>query len=301
MLCRPGRQFCHAGRCAQHLRPRSFYNNSMPELPDVEATCRYLRSERVVGRTLTGARIDWSPAIRGISVEEFVLGITGRRIRDVARRAKNILVRLDGSGPTATLAIHLRMTGALVIDAQSKPAPRHTRNALLLDDKRAIHFIDPRKLGTLMLLDDESKITGRLGPEPLNASFTPKVLGERLGKRRVPVKALLCEQDLVAGIGNIFADEALWLARIHPLRQPADLSKRDLVRLHQAIHESLTDALERIMPKMPVFSPPSESPEGLEELLVPRQAGQPCRRCGAKIKRLIIRGRSAYFCPKCQR
>ena len=159
----------------------------MPELPEVEATRRYLLSADLVGRVITGADILWSGAIRSGPVETFVLGLTGRPILDIGRRAKLLLLRLgEGSNPSpATLAVHLRMTGALTVAPGSEARPAFTRNVFHLDDGREIRFLDPRKLGTLRLVDDEAELTAGLGPEPLDPSFTPRGPG---GPARGPLR-----------------------------------------------------------------------------------------------------------------
>ncbi|MCH8195767.1 MAG: bifunctional DNA-formamidopyrimidine glycosylase/DNA-(apurinic or apyrimidinic site) lyase [Chloroflexi bacterium] len=273
----------------------------MPELPDVEATRRYLLDQGLAGRTFTGATILWPKAIRSGPVEEFVLGLTGRRIDDVARRAKYLLVRLQPDDRAEqTLVIHLRMTGSLIVEPGASEPPRYAHNILHLDDGRDLRFVDPRKLGTLALVADEASALPALGPEPLEPAFTPQALGKALG-RRVPVKALLCDQAVVAGIGNIYADEALFLACVHPAKPGNELTPAEVERLHGAIVSSLTEATVQIARIMPAKGPPTESDEGRSVLCVPRMAGAPCTRCGKPVQRVVIRSRSAYFCPRCQR
>ncbi len=274
----------------------------MPELPEVEATRRYLLSADLVGKVVTGADVLWPGAIRGGPVEAFVLGITGRPILDIGRRAKHLLLRL-GEGPNpspATLAVHLRMTGGLLVAHGSEPRPEFTRNVILFDDGREIRFLDPRKLGTLRLVDDETELTADLGPEPLDPSFTPEVLASRLKGRSAPIKALLLDQSIVAGVGNIYADEALFAAGIRPTRAAKRLSRADHSALHAAIVDALSRAVEELAGLMPAGEPLAETSLGRNVLRVPRAAGQPCPRDGGEIRRQVIRGRSAYFCPRCQ-
>ena len=274
----------------------------MPELPEVQATRRYLLSVDLVGRVITGADILWSRAIRSGPVETFVLGLTGRPIVDIGRRAKLILIRLGaGSNPSpATLAVHLRMTGALTVAPGHEARPQYTRNVFHLDDGREIRFLDPRKLGTLSLVDDEAELTRGIGPEPLDSSFTPEVLASQLKGRSAPIKALLLDQSIVAGVGNIYADEALFAAGIRPTRPAKRLSKADLRSLHSAIVSTLSRATEELAQLMPAGEPLAETPLGRNVLRVPREAGQPCSHDGSEVRRLVLRGRSAYFCPRCQ-
>ena len=269
----------------------------MPELPDVEAVRRHLVARGLEGRTVTGATILWARAVRTHSVEDFVLGITGRLIQELGRRAKFLLFRLDDSH---TLIAHLRMTGSLLVEPASEPRHSMTRNYFSLDDGRELRFVDPRKLGMLWLVEDEAQVLSGLGPEPLEPSFTPQVLKEQLNGRRAPIKALLCEQSLIAGIGNIYADEVLFAAAINPLRLASDLTVSQIEKMHHAIIDVLAQAVERLAPMVPTGKPPTESPEGLWGLQVPREAGEPCRRCSSLIQRVPVRGRSTYFCPRCQ-
>ena len=271
----------------------------MPELPDVESTRRYLISRGLVGRVIVAAEVLWPGALKVPSAEEFRSGVAGREVQDLRRRGKYLLLDLDGS-PSTKLVLHLRMTGSLQVLEPSHERPPYTRNLFLLNDGRELCFVDPRKLGMMWLVEDEEEVLGGLGPEPLEAAFTPEVLAGRLSGRAAPVKALLCDQAVVAGIGNIYADEALHLAGIHPLRPGNEVAGQDNARLHEAIVMRLTEATEQLAPMVPAGGPPTESERGAETLLVPRSEGSACSRCGAAIARVVVRGRSAYFCPRCQ-
>lgn len=307
----------------------------MPELPDVEAIRRYLVAVGLPGRTITAVRLDWPKAIQEPAPEEFARRIRGHRIQDIGRRAKFLLFALssashkEGSGnlgsPTGVsggvplnfqspspsrergtqgmrvyLILHLRMTGSLLVEPASQEPPKHTHIAFTLDDGRELRFADPRKLGMIWLVEDPGPVLSGLGPEPLEPGFTPQVLRERLDGRRAPVKALLCDQSLVAGIGNIYADEVLFEARIHPLKIASQLSDQEVHRLHQAMVTVLPRAIQRLAAVVPVAGPPTESEQGLSTLVVPRREGARCPRCGTSIQRVVVRGRSAYFCPSCQ-
>ena len=272
----------------------------MPELPDVEAVRRHLISQGLVGRRITGADLLLPKAVRVPSPTQFQADVAGRRFEEIGRRAKFLVFDLDGR-PGLTLILHLRMTGSLKLTRAGDDRPHHTRNVFTLDSGGELCFVDPRKLGTMSLVADAADVLAGLGPEPLDAGFTPKVLAHQLSRRTAPVKALLCDQAVVAGIGNIYADEVLFLARIGPLRPGRDLSARDNRRLHEAIVGRLSEAVEQMAPLASAEGPPTESTEGLEALLVPRSEGAPCSRCGASIARVVVRGRSSYYCRRCQK
>ena len=271
----------------------------MPELPNVEAIRRYLVAQGLVGCTVTGVELLWPGGIRTPSEAEFRSDIVCRHIAAVRRRGKYLLMPLGGS-PSRTLVLHLGMTGSLLVHRGDRVRPDHIRNVLLLDGGRELCFVDPRKLGSMWLVGDDAEVLGDLGPEPLSLTFTTEVLAESLRRRKVPVKALLCDQALVAGIGNIYADEVLFSAGIHPLKIGRRMSRRQVERLHGAIVTRLAEATELLVRRASV-RPPSESEGEDEALLVPRAKGALCSRCETPVARAVIRGRSAYYCPRCQR
>ncbi len=270
----------------------------MPELPDVEAMRRYLLGRGLVGRKFTGAVLDWPKAVKGSSLEDLVLGILHKNVQDVARRAKFLMIRLDDG---QSLVFHMRMTGSLLLEQGDTPRHPMTRNYFPLDDEWHLLFVDPRKLGTVQLVTDEASLVGNLGPEPLDDSFTPEVLMQRLERRKAPVKALLCDQNVIAGIGNIYADEILFAASIHPLTPGGTLTLKQGNLMHAATVEILTKAIDKLEDLVSKGGPPTESAEGLGTLKVPRKASAPCTICGSPIQRIIVRGRGAYFCSKCQK
>ena len=271
----------------------------MPELPEVEAVSRYLVDQGLVGRTITGVELLWHRAVRTPSVEEFKSDICGRRIQDVRRRAKYLVLPL-GNRSERTLLLHLRMTGSLRVLEAGSERPRYTRNVFFLDGGVELCFADSRKLGILWLVKDEAEVLAGLGPEPLDAEFTADVLGRQLSGHRAPVKALLCDQTIIAGIGNIYADEALYLAGIHPLTGAAEVSPDNLRKLHGAIVTRLAAATELTIPLVARGGLFNEGDQGSDRLVLPRAEGAPCNKCGGPIKRVIVRGRSSYFCPACQ-
>lgn len=268
----------------------------MPELPDVEATRRYLLNAGIVGRTFAEVRLDWPRAVKHPDPQSFLRGLRDRTVEDIGRRAKYLLVRLDGP----TLIIHLRMTGSLVLAPPGEPPDRLVRTTFLLRDGGELRFRDPRKLGMMWLVDDPSPVLFHLGPEPLDPAFTPQALRQRLD-RKAPVKALLLEQDVVAGVGNIYADEVLWCARLHPQHPGHSLTDAEAKRLHGCLVIVLSEATEELVRLLPLEGPPSETEDGSSVLQVPRTEDAPCPRCGAPVRRTRIRGRSSYFCLRCQR
>jgi len=270
----------------------------VPELPEVETTARELRPH-LIGRRITEAIIYWPGAIAHPSAEQFSELIRGRRILNVTRRGKYLLFPLSGD---RTLLIHLRMTGGLSVESAHRPAGRHTRVVLLLDDAQALHFTDQRKFGRLWLVDDPETILGKLGPEPLDAAFTAQVLAERLRGHRAPIKAMLLDQRCIAGLGNIYADEALFAARIDPRRPAESLNESEIRRLHVAIRSVLAEAIRAKGSTLRDYRPPmAESGRFQERLQVFRRAGVPCPICGTPIARVRIAQRSTHFCPRCQR
>lgn len=266
----------------------------MPELPDVEAIRIYLMP-RVVGQTFTGATLNWPRALREPSLEDFLLSLPDQKVAELARRGKYLLFRLDRAD---TLILHLRMTGSLVVMSSSAELNPFTRTVFHMDNDTQLRFIDPRKLGAIWLVEDERKVIGKLGPEPLEPSFTVEALASALSDRKVPIKALLCEQEVIAGIGNIYADEILFQAGLHPMKSADSLSEKETEGLHRAIQEILSRAIQLLTELLPLESPPTESDEAASILLIPRSKGQSCSACSSPIQRITVRGRGTYFCPK---
>jgi formamidopyrimidine-DNA glycosylase len=270
----------------------------MPELPEVEHARRKLL-------TLRGARID-----RAIARDAIVLGkqkkaafaraLAGRTLEGVDRRGKSLLVRLSGG---AGLAMHLGMTGSLVIERGERARPRFSRVSLETD-AGTLHFDDPRKLGRLFAgsLDEARRAAKHdaLGPDALTIA-SAKALAARFDGVRAPIKSALLEQSYVAGLGNIHAGEALFLARLHPLRSTASLDARAWSRLYAGIHDTLARAfaqlerLEKSGEDLVYVSAGGENP-----FLAYGRAGEPCPRCGRAIVRQVHGGRATYVCTHCQ-
>jgi len=272
----------------------------MPELPEVETIRRDLLGH-VVGRTITGVRVAAGAerVIRGD--DSFVRRLAGRRIDGLSRRGKYLLFRLDSEERPLFLAVHLRMTGSLLYRRSGDPPDAYVRAVIALDDGSELRYADLRKLGQMWLVDSSEEAVGRLGPEPLDAAFTVAKLRETLVGRRAPIKSVLLDQRAIAGIGNIYADEALFAARIHPLRPASSLSEAEVKRLYRAIRRVLNDALGNRGSSFRDYVD-AAGREGRHQLRVKvfRRTGQPCYVCGAEIARIKVGGRSTHFCPHCQ-
>ena len=190
----------------------------MPELPEVENTRRYLVQAGLPGRTFTDADIGWANSVKRPALEDFLLELPGSRIQAVQRRAKYILLPLDTG---FTLILHLGMTGGLRLQPTSDPSDPMVRHRFSLKDGWELRFLDSRKFAKLWLVSEPASVLPTLGPEPLSEDFTPEALASGLARRHLPIKALLLEQSVVSGLGNLYVDESLYLAGIHPLRPAA--------------------------------------------------------------------------------
>lgn len=270
----------------------------MPELPEVE-TIRNELLPHVVGRVISGVTLFWEGIVRQPGAEEFRLRLVGRRIAGLSRRGKYLIFSLDGD---EALVVHLKMTGSLLLKPNASEPERFTRAILHLADGVEIHFRDPRKFGVMWLTRDTDAIVGRLGPEPLTADFTPEVLARRLSNRSAPIKALLCDQGFVAGIGNMYADEALFAAKIHPLRPGGSLSRDEVERLYGAIQKVLWAAIGNKGASVEnYFRPGGELGTAHFEFQVAHYlSGKSCPVCGHPLERIAVRHRGTYFCPACQ-
>ena len=271
----------------------------MPELPEVE-TIKNELTPYVSGRRVTDVTLLWDGIIKEPSAEEFCSRVIGQEITSIARRGKYLIVRLSRGD---VLILHLRMTGSLLI-GQNLPEgpPRFTRAIISLDNETNIFFRDPRKFGLMRLVKDESSVVGKLGPEPLEADFTPQLLAQRVAKRAAPIKALLCDQGIIAGVGNMYADEALFAGGIHPLRTGESLSQKEVERLHAAILQTLWTALNHKGASVNTYFRP-DGTLGMAQIefkVAHQRGGKSCPVCGTPIERMVVRNRGTYFCPKCQ-
>ena len=273
----------------------------MPELPEVETVRRRI-APLVEGATIARAEIVDPRLTRPVSPGLVADALVGERITAVERRGKYLLWRL-GSG--TTLVVHLRMTGSLLhFPAGDLPADAHRRATLALDTGAAVGYRDVRRFGTWELLDDghlRPYLASRLGPEPLGPSFTSARLARIVAGRRAPIKAALLDQRRIAGIGNIYADEALWRARIHPLRPAGELDATEIVRLHRAVRAVLRRGIELQGSTLRDYVTPDGDGGGMQhEFHVYGRLEEPCDRCGHPIERIVVAGRGTWFCPRCQ-
>ena len=268
----------------------------MPELPEVE-TIKNELSPFAVGRKITGVDILWPRMLKRPPLDEFQSAIAGRKITGLGRRGKYLIFRLSGG---KNLLFHLKMSGSL-LTGRGEPPP-YTRAVIRLDDGTSVFFRDPRKFGTLHLIDEADDFLCKLGPEPLDPGFMPGVLRALLCCRKAPVKAVLVDQGVIAGIGNMYADEALFSARIHPLRPASSLSDKEVKMLHAAIGEVLRTAITNKGASMTAyFRPGGQTGAAQEGFRVAHRVNKPCPVCGGLVQRIVVRGRGTYFCPRCQK
>lgn len=275
----------------------------MPELPEVETVVRGLRQAGLAGAVIREVAVLWPRSITGATPGEFAAALCGRAITAVDRRAKYIVLALDDG---RSLLVHLRMTGQFRLGEAAAAADAHDRVVLRLADGRALHFHDTRKFGRFRIVAHPGEALAKLGPEPLDAAFTPELLRARLRGRRRLLKPLLLDQEVIAGLGNIYVDEALWAARLHPQRRADTLRAADFVRLHAAIREVLTRAVAAGGTTLGTGATNFLSVAGrrgghAEALRVFRRHGAPCPRCGAKLARMVVAARGTHLCPRCQR
>lgn len=273
----------------------------MPELPEVETTARLVRPG-VEGRRVRGVEVEWLRTLGGSSEAAFREAVVGARIAAVHRRAKFVCLDLECRGrPAGGLLVHLRMTGRLVVTAPREPVPEWRKVSLLLD-RGALHFLDVRKFGRFTYHADPKAALAHLGPEPLGPEFTAEALWAGLRSRRRALKPLLLDQAFVAGLGNIYVDEALHRAGLHPLRSSASVRRASADTLHQAIRSILAAAIEREGSSFDTFYRTPEGKPGEYQHLfqVYGRGGQPCRTCGSTIQRLVVGQRGTHVCPRCQ-
>ncbi len=272
----------------------------MPELPEVETTRRTL-APHLIGRAFTGARLEWPKAVVYPDAVSFEQRLTGRRVVALDRRGKHLVVRLDDA---SSLIVHLRMTGSLQFATQAALPVRFTRNTLLLDGGSELRFVDVRKFGQLWLVgaDEPQRLPyNRTGPEPLDPDFTAPALAELLQKRHGKLKATLLDQHVLAGLGNIYVDEALFEAGLHPERTIDSLTEVEIARLHAAVVAVLRRGIANQGTSYRDFVGPfGESGSNQEDLRVWRRAGQPCLRCSTLIQKLRVAGRGTHVCSTCQ-
>lgn len=270
----------------------------MPELPEVETVVRGLRGP-LIGRTVRAMWYDWPGVIHSPDPAHFAARIAGQTFRAVDRRAKYIVAALDDD----LLVIHLRMTGRLYVlpDDDACGSDRWLRFRLQLDGGQQLRFSDARKFGKVYLTDSLARVAPQLGPEPLADSFTAASLAALLAGRHRAIKPLLLEQSFIAGVGNIYADEALFRAGIHPLRPADSLTPAEAGRLHRAIQDALRAGIEHEGASVSWYRKPDGTlGESQRHFFVYGREGEPCRVCGAPIHKIRVAQRGTHFCPVCQ-
>lgn len=274
----------------------------MPELPEVETYVREL-APLLSGRQVVAAQVLWPRTVALPAAEEFSARMAGQRFVNFGRRAKYMLLGLEGGD---TLIVHLRMTGHLYLKEADVEPDTHTHVVFDLDDGRRLHYQDSRKFGRMWLTANPDQVLAKLGPEPLGDQFTAAALAARLQGRKASIKALLLDQTLAAGVGNIYADEALFRAGIHPTRAGGSLTLAEVERLVAAVAAVLAEGIAAAGSSLGTsglqnYSRPGGQAGGFQdEHRVFRRTGQPCIVCGAPIERIVLGQRSTHFCPQCQ-
>jgi formamidopyrimidine-DNA glycosylase len=284
----------------------------MPELPEVETIARQLRG-LVVGRTVSGFRSEWHRLTEPEPAELFGARLAGRRITGVRRRGKFVVLDLEGGD---ALIVSLRMTGQLLFHARDAEPHPHRRARIAFADGTALEFADTRKFGRMAIVEghtldgDEHRrrrvgepLHRYLGVEPLSRRFTVRWLRDLFQRRaRAAIKPLLLDQTAIAGVGNIYAIEALWRSRVHPLRPAGSLRTDEIERLHEALRWVLRKGIRfGGASRRDYRDARGEEGRMQREFQVYGRAGEPCPRCGAEIVRTVVGGRSTFHCPRCQR
>jgi formamidopyrimidine-DNA glycosylase len=274
----------------------------MPELPEVETVVRGLRAV-LPGRRVLDVRLGKTDFIEDPAAIERQL--PGSRIAEVRRYGKFIVIDLESSGRDAgkySLLVHLGMTGQFVTCLPDSRVAPHTHVFFALDDGRELRYTDIRRFGSMQILADgaHEAVLGGLGFDPLEVT-APQLI-EMLKTRRARIKALLLDQSVLRGVGNIYADESLWRAKIHPMRLGASLTTKETRRLHQAVRDVLNQAIRfRGSSVSDYVDSKGERGEFQQRHRAYQRHGKKCFRCGALIRRAIVAGRSSHFCPRCQR
>jgi len=275
----------------------------MPELPEVETIIRELKKSPIVQAKIADIQVRWPKTIKTHSIDNFKNELIGKKIIDFIRRAKYLIFEISND---KTLILHLRMTGKLILYKKGKALDKHDHVIFYFKHGYQLHYNDTRKFGRFYLTDNPQKILGRLGPEPLNDGFKFKNFSESLSQRTGKIKPLLLNQKFIAGLGNIYADEALWEAGIHP-EQNADLiSPAKQKKLYKAIKKVLKKGIKNkgttLGPGLGNFARMNRQRGNNRKFLkVYHKEGKACPRCGRKIKKIKVAQRSSHFCSNCQR
>ena len=270
----------------------------MPELPEVESIRNKFRlgsvdNPSLIGKTIRGVELFWARTLAAPPPDEFSERILGQRINEIGRRGKYLLFHLDDS----TLVIHLRMSGDLFYEPWSAPLKKHHRLVLILDDEHRLAFNDARKFGRIWLVDDPAAMLAKLGPEPFDENLTAAVFHQRLQRHRRQIKTLLLDQGFLAGVGNIYADESLHLAQIHPLTRSHTISLEAAQGLLASLREVLDEGIRRNGASIDWVY---RGGDYQNQFQVYQRTGKPCFRCQTLIERIVVGQRGTHFCPQCQ-
>lgn len=265
----------------------------MPELPEVETLARTLRPE-LIGKRIVEADVRWARSVAMPSARKFKEQIQGQKIVEVSRRAKFLNIQLTAYN----LLIHLRMSGDLLIKRGKIKPEKHDRLILILAGERSLVFNDTRKFGRVWLTDDTEEVLGRLGPEPLSGDFTSGWLYNSLRSRHRQLKPLLLDQTFLAGLGNIYTDEALHTAKLHPRALSDSVTTQQAERLHQAIQTILQEGIRRNGASIDWVY---RGGDFQNHFRVYGRDGQPCPVCGTTIQKIIVGQRGTHICPNCQK
>jgi formamidopyrimidine-DNA glycosylase len=264
----------------------------MPELPEVETIARKLEPE-LIGRTIKEADLRWSRTLATPSPKRFKEQIKGQKIKEVTRRAKYFILHLSDF----SLLIHLRMSGDLLIRNNTTQPEKHDRLILNLSGNKSLAFNDTRKFGRVWLTANPDEVLGKLGPEPLSKDFTPQWLYTALHSKHRQLKPLLLDQTFLAGLGNIYTDESLHIAKLYPLTASDSVKMEQARALHEAIRKVLREGIRRNGASIDWVY---RGGEFQNYFRVYDREGEPCPVCGTKIQRLVVGQRGTHICPKCQ-
>ncbi|HEU5139601.1 MAG TPA: DNA-formamidopyrimidine glycosylase [Bacillales bacterium] len=274
----------------------------MPELPEVETVKRTLQ-QLVVGKTISDVTVLWPRIVkRPDDVEEFRMRLSGQAIHDIGRRGKFLKFILDDD----VLVSHLRMEGRYTLSEHGDPSDKHTHVIFTFTDKTELRYRDVRKFGTMHVFskgEEEHHLPlAQLGPEPLDRTFTAAFLAGKFSKTTRNVKAVLLDQTAVAGLGNIYVDESLFRARIHPERRADRIAKDETRRLHRAIRQTIREAVAQGGSTVRSYvNGQGEMGMFQQSLFVYARRGEACKKCGTELEKRIVAGRGTHFCPKCQK
>lgn len=274
----------------------------MPELPEVQTIVNDLLAAGLLGKRLQRVEVLWPRLIAQPDPDSFCRLLQGRRIETLERRGKLLHARLSSD---RHLLMHLKMSGRLRLTPPSEPRTAYDHVVMSLGRWGELRFHDSRKFGRLYLLQDPNPILGRLGPEPLDPAFTAREMARRLGQSRRRIKPLLLDQRMVAGMGNIYTDEALWEAGIHPCRRASTLSEAEIRSLHRAMRRVLRRAVAHAGTSLGDGRANFRSIDGRagrnqQSLRVYRRTAEPCPRCRTPIERIVLGQRGTHLCPGCQ-